>query len=168
LTTVRPWANRDCFWRSDVLEALSSKFGSRLLALAESLELHPAEDRRRLGELNVSVIDNLDVIAPRVAEIKRASGLHTDVLFSQAFADGLLVVDHKPEVPRVVRWLRATGGEGDELVAHIDERHSVAVAPPQLELEDASIPSECFVDVADFKCDVVDSNQACHALRDAP
>lgn len=141
------------------------EFGNRLFALAEGLEPHPTQDRRRLGELDVPVIDNLDVIAPRVAEVKRPARLNGDAVFSQTFADALLVVDHQAEMPRSVRGLSTTRGQGDELIADVNERHPVAVTAAQLKLKHAFIPSKGLIDVTDLKGDVVDSDQASHGLQ---
>jgi hypothetical protein len=65
-------------------------------------------------------------------------------------------------MPRPVGRLRAPGGDGDELVAHIDERHATTVAPAQLELEEPSVPGERFLEVADFERDVVYADQTSH------
>src|SRR5438270_6849674 len=145
-------------------------FGAQLLdcplALAQPVELHCAKDLGRLAELDVGVGDDLHVVAPGVCEVERAGRLHGNLLFAQALAHGLLVIDDQTEVPRLVGRLRAAGGEGDELVAHVDERHPAPRATAQLEVEQAPIPCERLVEVSNFEGDVIDANQACHPSFD--
>jgi hypothetical protein len=57
-----------------------------------------------------------------------------------------------------VGGLRATLGKGDELIAHVDERHA-RHPPPQLELKQRAVEGERLVDVADFQRDVVEADR---------
>src|SRR5580700_8861737 len=61
------------------------------------------------------------------------------------------------------KWRSSAGGERDELVPHVDERHSRACAAAKLELEEAPVPGERVVDVVDLERDVVDADEAGHA-----
>src|SRR5919199_2986190 len=58
----------------------------------------------------------------------------------------------------VVRRLRPAFGEGDELVAGVDERHSGA-APTQLYLEEAPVELQGLLDVADLEGDMVETDK---------
>src|SRR5438270_3820605 len=136
------------------------------LALAQPVELHSAEDLGRLAELDVGVGDDLHVVAPGICEVERAGRLHGNPHLAQALAHGLLVIDDQAEVSRLVRRLRAAGGEGDELVAHVDERHPVPGATAQLEVEQAPVPRERLIEVRNLEGDVIDTNQACHPSFD--
>ena len=59
---------------------------------------HAAKDVWCLGELDVFITDNLDPVAPWVAEVKKRAGQGFDSRFSQRFVDRILVVDHKSEM----------------------------------------------------------------------
>jgi hypothetical protein len=61
-------------------------------------------------------------------------------------------------VALVVRPLAAPLGHGEELVAHVEERHP-AHAAAQLELEQAPVQIERRVEVADLQRHVVDPDQ---------
>src|SRR3970282_743193 len=77
----------------------------------------------------------------------------------------LAVVDHEPDVPAPVRRLRPRGLEGDELVAQVHEGHA-APATAELDLvEDAPEKRERLRDVTHLDGDVIDPDQARHALR---
>jgi hypothetical protein len=51
-------------------------------------------------------------------------------------------------------------GEGEELVAHLDERHP-RLALHRAELEDPRVERERLVEVADLERDVVDADEPC-------
>tara|TARA_B100001971_G_scaffold214516_1_gene252380 strand:+ start:5648 stop:5887 length:240 start_codon:yes stop_codon:yes gene_type:complete len=55
-----------------------------------------------------------------------------------------------------VGTLRPAFGQGEELIAHIEEGHTLAPAP-EIETEDRTIEAERFVDVSDLQRDVVDA-----------
>ena len=63
---------------------------------------------------------------------------------------------------RVVARLGPASREGEELVAHIHERHPVGDAAAELQVEEAPVPGERFVDVADLERDVVDPDESRH------
>ena len=73
-------------------------------------------------------------------------------------AGRLLVVDDEAEMARGVGRLRAPAREGDELVAHVHERHPWR-APAQRELEDCAVEGERLVDVSHLECHVVDADE---------
>ena len=62
----------------------------------------------------------------------------------------------------LVLGLRPPGGERDELIAHVDERHPPAAAA-QLEFEELAVPPQRLIDVLDLEGDVVDTDQPSHA-----
>ena len=95
----------------------------------------PASTRRRLGELDLAVVDDLEHVAPRVAHVQAAARLGLDARLRQRRAHRLAVVDHEPEVARVVGWLAPPLREREELVADVQERHP-GHAAAQLEGED--------------------------------
>jgi hypothetical protein len=78
----------------------------------------------------------------------------------------LLVVDDEPEVPGLVWRLGSSCCERDELIAQVDEGHRSPRSAAELELEEASIPGERFLDVADLERNVVDPDEPGH--RDRP
>src|SRR5829696_5669392 len=124
----------------------SAQLLARLLGLAEPVEAHALEDLRRLRELDVLVGDDLDVVAPGVA-----NPIPADV--GSRFPGGperpVPFVDDQPEVAMVVGRLLATFGERDELIADVDERHAPG-SPPQRELEDPAVELERLLDVPDL------------------
>src|SRR5204863_163918 len=79
---------------------------------------------------------DLHEVAPGIAEVEETPGDDLDAGFLERRPDGVLVVDDEAEVAAVVRRLCPAFGQGDELVAHRDERHP-RLAAAQLEVEDA-------------------------------
>src|SRR5215468_6181747 len=102
--------------------ALFGQLLDRVLVLREVGEAHAAQHVGGLGELDVVVADDLDAVAPGIAEIEEAPGQRLDAGLGQRLADRFLVVDHQPEMTAVVGRLRAALLQRDELVAEIDER----------------------------------------------
>jgi hypothetical protein len=60
-----------------------------------------------------------------------------------------------PGVPRLI----AAGRQGDELIAHVDERHP-STAAAEAEVEDRPVELEGLVDVVDLERDVVHPDEA--------
>src|SRR5439155_20229282 len=112
-----------------------------------------------LGELDVVVADDLDAVAPRVAEIEELAGQGLDTGLGHRPAHRLLVVDHQAKVPAIVGRLLAALLQGQELVAEIDESHAVALAA-KLEIENTAIERQRFLDIADLQGDVVETDGA--------
>src|SRR5439155_13288958 len=98
-------------------EPLRVQLFARRVSLLEPADAHPAQDLRRLRELDVAVADDLDLVAPRVVEVEPPPGPHCDAGLGQRRADGLLVVDDEAEVPRRVRRLAPRRREGEARVA---------------------------------------------------
>ena len=121
-------------------------------------EVHRPQHLGRLGELDVPVLDHLDVVAPGVDEIEAAAGQNLGAHLLERLTQRRAVVDHQAEVPVLVLRLGPARGQGDELIAHVDERHARA-APAQRELEQPPVERERLVDVADLERDVVDADQ---------
>ena len=105
------------------------------------------------------------MVAPRVAEVERGwkRDLHAGRL--QLSAQRVLVVDDEPEVTVGVGRLRSSAREREELVAHVDERHRLAGAAAQREVEEAPVPGERLVDVADLERDMVDPDELHHDME---
>lgn len=139
-------------------EALPAELREGRGALPE-LEAHAPQNLRRLRELNVSVLDDLDEVAPRVAEVEPAPAqdLHAGLL--EGAARRLLVVHHEAEVAMVVGRLRAAFAERDELVAHVQEGHARG-APAQLEVEDSSVEGKRLPEVTDLERHVVHADES--------
>src|SRR4026209_506951 len=119
---------------------------------------HAAQDVWCLGELDVFITDNVDPVAPWVAEVKKRAGQGFDSRFSQRFADRILVVDHKSEMAPVVCRLGTTFLKRQELIAQIDKGGSSALAP-QFKVEQSTIEGQSLADVTDFERYVVETNR---------
>ena len=144
---------------TSVGQALVAQLAKRLAGLLEVCELHAFEDARRLRELDIPVVHDLPVVAPRVEEVVTPD--HPSSRLARAADDLRLVVDDEAVVTRG----HGRGGllERDELVAEIDERH-VPTPPAQVEPID-ELPEELehLVQVADLDGDVVDADEPRHA-----
>jgi heme exporter protein A len=103
------------------------------------------------------------VVAPGVAKVEAPATEDLGAGLLEAGAHLVAVVHHEAEVALGVGRLRATFGQDQELVAHVDERHPPDPAA-QLELEDAAVEGERFVEVVHLEHDVVDADQARHCL----
>src|SRR5579872_1399091 len=126
-------------------ETFLAQLAERLLRLLERVETHAPQHLAGLRELDVAVVDDLDVIAPWVVEAQVRRARDRDVGLGERRAHAFLVVDDETEVTRAVLRLRASARQGDELVAHVDERHLRSGAAAQLELEEAPVPRERLV-----------------------
>ena len=73
-------------------------------------------------------------------------------------ADGLAVVDDEPEMAPLVGTLAAALGDGEELVAEIEEGHA-GHAAAELEGEQPAVEVERGVEVADLERDVIDADE---------
>ena len=64
-----------------------SRLGPQLsvggVAFAQVLKAHPVDHRGSLGELDVPVVDDLDLVAPRVAKVKPRAGKDLDATLSK-------------------------------------------------------------------------------------
>jgi hypothetical protein len=120
---------------------------------------HAAQDTRRFGELDIFVGNDLDAVAPRVAEIEKRSGKGFDTRIDQCFASGFLVIDDKSKMTSIVGGLGAAPLERQELVSQIDERHGIAFASKR-KLEEPTVESQSRFDVADLEGDMIESDDA--------
>ncbi len=118
---------------------------------------HAAQHVRRLRELDVVVADDLDAVAPGVAEVEEAARQRLDARLDQRVAHGLLVVDDEAEMTAVVGGLLAALLQRDELVAQIDEGRGLALAA-QREIEQAAVERQGLFDVADLQSDVIETD----------
>ena len=78
----------------------------------------------------------------------------------QRAADGVAVVDHEAEVAALVGTLAAALGDGQELVAEVEEAPCRGTRPRSSNVEQAAVELERGVEVADLERDVVDADQA--------
>src|SRR5687768_8801002 len=104
------------------------------------------------------------MVSPRVPEVEAAPPGFDSGGVEQS-ACRFEVVHDEPEVASAVRRLVPALGEGDELVAHVEERHARDAAA-QLELEYAAIPLQRLLEVSDLERDVVDADEP-RAIRHA-
>ena len=104
-------------------EALIAELALRRLILLKAIQAHATEYAGGFRELDLSVVDDLDVVAPRIVEVKRSGSLNLDAGLLQRSADRLLVIDDQSKVPCTIGQLRAPGRQRDELIADVDERH---------------------------------------------
>jgi hypothetical protein len=88
-------------------QAALPELAQRAVALGQSIQLHALEHLGRLGELDVAVVDDLDVVAPRVAELETAAAGHRHARIRERGADCVAVLDDEAEVAAVVGLLRA-------------------------------------------------------------
>ncbi len=141
-------------------------FGAQLiqgtLGLLEAGETHARKHPRRLGELDVAVVDHLPAVAPWVEEVVAAGHLRSGCVCRRDRRRP--VVDDETDVAVAVGLAAPTLRQRDELVADVDERHPRALAP-QPDLEDPPEERECLVDVADIDGDVVYPYEPRHLTR---
>src|SRR5215207_3139136 len=105
-----------------------------------------------LGELDLAVLDHLPAVAPRVEEIQIPTWQDLRPRLLQRLAHGLFAVDDETYMTVIIRPVLPTLGEGDELIASVDERHP-ASTPTQLYLEEAPVELQGLLDVADLEGD---------------
>ena len=139
------------------IDSLGAELVARPGGLPE-VELEAPQDRRRLRELHLVVLHDLDEVAPRIAKVETTAAEDLDSRRLERPPRRVLVVDDEPEVAVLVGRLRAPLRERDELVAHVDERHPVRAAA-QRELEQLTVERERLVDVADLERDVIDPHE---------
>ena len=123
-----------------------------------------------LGVLDVGVGGELDPVAPGVEEIGKAGVEQFDAHLLQPLDGERLVVHGDAEMPALVRPLAAAGHEVDELVAKIDEGR-LLVLERDVQIEEAAVEVQRFLDVADLERDMVDADGlrpgscgVCHAV----
>ena len=120
---------------------------------------HAAQHVRRFGELNIVVGDDLEAIAPGVAEVEERPRQHLTPA-SARLTDSLLVIHHQPEVATVIRRLTTTLLKREELVAKVDERHAFAFTA-KLKIKDPGVERQRFLYIAHFQRDVIKTHGAC-------
>src|SRR2546425_4654867 len=72
-------------------EPFRAQLRERLVRLLEPVETHAAEHLGRLRELDLPIVDDLQVVAPWVAEAEVGRPRHLDAGFRQRGAGGVLV-----------------------------------------------------------------------------
>src|SRR3954453_979495 len=156
--------------RSTPLKSPVGDLGLRGVGLLHAVDAELAAHPVGALELDVAVANDLEAVAPRVAEVEALPAPAAEQLQALALdrgPRGVDVVDDEPEVALLVGRLASPFGDGDELVAHVDERHA-AHPPAQLEGEQAAVEVERGVEVTDLERHVVDADQprgAVHAPR---
>src|SRR5215470_4241245 len=112
-----------------------------------------------LRELDVVVADDLDAVAPRIAEVKKGAVERNDAGRLESATGRLFIVDYQAEVAAIVRRLLAPLLEGNKLVTQIDEGHVVTLAA-QLELEELTVKCQRLVDVAYLQRYMIEAHDA--------
>jgi hypothetical protein len=139
-------------------ESLAPQLLQGAFALLQRVKAHRVEDLGRFRKLDVRVLDDLDAVAPRVAEVEAAAREDLGTGLLERPSGRVLVVHDEPEVAVLVGFLAAAFGQGDELVAHVDERHA-GNAAAELEVENTPVEGEGVVDVAHLEGDVVHADE---------
>src|SRR6266853_3667656 len=127
--------------------ALFGQLPLRVLVLDQVRQTHAAEDVGGFGELDIVIADDLNAVAPWVAEIEEWALERGNAGSLEGGACRLLVVDHQAEMATIVCSLFAAFLKSNELVAQIDKGHGVTLAA-QLELEEAAVERQCLLDVS--------------------
>ena len=107
------------------------------------LKTHTAQNIGRLRELNILIINNLDGIAPRIAEVKKRSFNLFDSGRLRSASSSFLIIDNETEMTAVVGGLLASLLQGYELVAKIDEGASFSFFAAELEFKETPIKGQC-------------------------
>jgi len=149
-------------------QALVAELPLRRLTLLKAIQAHAPEDAGRFRELDLSVIDDLDVVAPRIVEVKRSGSLDLDAAPLHRAADRLLVIDDQAKVPRTIGQLGAPGRQRDELIAQVDESHPPADSAAQFELEEPPVPVKRLIKIPDLQRYMVDTDEPCHLPSCSP
>jgi len=137
--------------------ALLGEFGLGLVVLSSANPI-PRRILRRLGKLDIRILDDFDAVAPRARKSRNGpSTILAPAASARAFTEERSSTT-KPICRRstpLAAW-SGTCVEIDELVAHVDEGIALA-ATAQCEIEDLAVPVERFADVGDLDRDVVDA-----------
>jgi hypothetical protein len=88
-------------------QSLLAELAEGGLALAQPAQAHPGQHLRRLRELDVGVLHDLHVVAPRVVEVEAPAAEYLRARLLEPAAHLVAVVHHEAEVALAVRWLRA-------------------------------------------------------------
>ena len=111
-----------------------------------------------LRELDVPVVDDLDLVAPRVEKVEPRAGKDLDAALFQDRSRRGLVVDHETEVARLVGRLGTSFAEREELISQVDEGHA-GLAVDRAQFEYFAVELERRLEVVDLERDVVDPDE---------
>ena len=103
--------------------------GLRLLGPSRAPRSPVAPDARRPLELDPAVVDDLDLVAPRIEEGEAATADDLQALALDRLPRHLDVVDDEAEVPVGVRFGLSRSEKREELIAHVEEGHAGRVRP---------------------------------------
>jgi len=99
--------------------ALFSQLPLRAFIPGQVRQAHAAEDVGGFGELDIVIADDLNAVAPWVAEVKEWARERGHAGSLEGRARRLRVVDHQAEMATIVCGLFPPFLKGDELVAQI-------------------------------------------------
>src|SRR5690242_6835969 len=165
---VRLFSSPACFRSCSSLgtllvgEALRAQLVERPFGLSQ-LEAHSLEHALALAELDLVVLDDLDAVATRVADVEEAARESSQACILERAPHGLLVVDDEPEM--LLLRSRAALEQRDELIAQTKERRAGHAAVDPRRLEDPCVERDRLVDVVDLQGDMVDPDET--RLHDA-
>jgi hypothetical protein len=143
-------------------EALVAQFLLRGIALMQVVEVHASQHACSFRELDLTVVDDLHVVAPGIVEVKRSRYLHLDAGQAHRASDGFLVIHDQAKVARTVGRLRTVARQRDELIADVDESHPPSDATAQLEIEEPSVPVQRLTEIPHLQRYMVDSDEPRH------
>ena len=142
-------------------QALVAQLPLRRLRLPELLQAHPGEHRGRLRELDLGVLDDLDAVAPRVAEVQAVPGSTSTPASWSACRTRARSSTTRP------KW-RSRSGVPGLLCARarnwspMSRKAMPGTRPRSSRLEDAAVELDRLVHVADGERDVVDPDHPRH------
>lgn len=87
------------------------------------MKAHAAQNIRCFGELQITVLNNLDPVAPWIEEVEELAIQHLGAGLDCEVARSAPIVDDKSEMPILIRTLMASPAQSNELIAHIDKCH---------------------------------------------
>src|SRR2546423_1458762 len=94
-------------YRRASCESLVAQLLERGCGFIELLQSHAPEHHGRFGELDVTVVDDLELITGRVADTQRAAGGHVLAALFEGLAQRFLVVDHEADMTASILVIRA-------------------------------------------------------------
>src|SRR3984893_896595 len=144
--------------------SLPGEFGNRFARFAEAFATHALQYCLVFCKLDIRVLHDLHAVSPGISELHPSPWQDFGAGFLQLLSHLLLVVYHEATMALFVWRLSPTFGEGNELIAHVDEGH-LRAPPPKREFEQAAIERKRRFDVPDLKGHVVHADEPCFATQ---
>jgi hypothetical protein len=112
----------------------------------------------RLGELDISVLHDLDAIAPRIEKVEEGSRQQLSACGFDSDANTRAIIDDQPKMPATILMWVWRFHEVDELVAELN-KGVARPFPPQGKIKNLAIKVEGLLDIANLEGDVVDADE---------